>query len=872
MIEIDFEDREIVFKDIFRNLCIFLRNNRFTIHYKIDTHSGNSIHDFGNLTHAITQILCSLKICNEQHKVNESIFIIEVENRVKLDLSDILRIADDCIFYHSKSYIENGVVELWIKFLLDDEFMLNFRIHRSLIEQVIYKNSDVIQYSIENEVIFDDTFLENRKDVAKLVQENKFELSKIARKAGSVCVDDMIYFLKIAYWKREIDLRNHEYFLQESNSGFHYDGKFFALSKKPGLHIGMRGFLIDAENQTYFLVMNDISVENGSFSVFEDIFYMLLLRFARKIKVPFVFVSCNSGARIGLYDDLRKILKYVDKKFFIDNDLQNACLKQEKTTIEPLKRNIIGEKELSSIESSNKNSMGNFSKLYVKPGNEENFKIDNKCEEKNVVVLRNTKTSGKVYEESGIVTNSVGEVISIYGNTKTGPENLAFSGLLAGETCLAYNSIMFLSYVTGRSVGIGAYLNKLGERIIQKTKSPLLLTGYHALNKLLQKDVYKSNDEVGGCDVMNSNGNCHREVKNDFEGAEEIIKWIDYYYNSRFKKVHSKKIDIYNEIVVNMQNLKICEDVNLTAVSNENKNVILDEESKMMSKSSAISQSKIIALKQEKNVNVNSYPLTNLSFWAEQYNKTTKKEYFLKKYADYNYFENFSERELLEYLVDSSSLTEYKKKYAQNILIARAKINNTSLGIICSESFDDSPNCESTKNVIFSDSADKISRAIKDFNRENLDILIIANFRGFNGGKEEMEKNILQYGSNIVRSLSESTVRIMVYIPPGGEIRGGSWVVFDKFINPRISIISHPRAMVGILEPEGIANIKFKESQRRDFFAKNNMDFNSDRAQEMANEFCRLHDVSFRMFKNNMIDDIMFIDEFKIYLANHFLV
>ena len=83
-----------------------------------------------------------------------------------------------------------------------------------------------------------------------------------------------------------------------------------------------------------------------------------------------------------------------------------------------------------------------------------------------------------------------------------GVENLQGSGLIAGETSrahlarsismtveLRYQEIFTLSYVTGRSVGIGAYLNRLGQRVIQSVDGPLVLTGYSALNKLLGKNA-----------------------------------------------------------------------------------------------------------------------------------------------------------------------------------------------------------------------------------------------------------------------------------------------------------------------------------------------------------------------------------------------
>lgn len=48
-----------------------------------------------------------------------------------------------------------------------------------------------------------------------------------------------------------------------------------------------------------------------------------------------------------------------------------------------------------------------------------------------------------------------------------GVENLRGSGMIAGETARAYDEGFTLSYVTGRSVGIGAYLVRLGQRTIQ---------------------------------------------------------------------------------------------------------------------------------------------------------------------------------------------------------------------------------------------------------------------------------------------------------------------------------------------------------------------------------------------------------------------
>ena len=83
-----------------------------------------------------------------------------------------------------------------------------------------------------------------------------------------------------------------------------------------------------------------------------------------------------------------------------------------------------------------------------------------------------------------------------------GVENLRGSGMIAGETSRAYDETFTLTLVTGRTVGIGAYLVRLGHRCIQKDDgAPIILTGYQALNKLMGRGVYTSNNQVGRCGI-----------------------------------------------------------------------------------------------------------------------------------------------------------------------------------------------------------------------------------------------------------------------------------------------------------------------------------------------------------------------------------
>jgi acetyl-CoA carboxylase/biotin carboxylase 1 len=50
-----------------------------------------------------------------------------------------------------------------------------------------------------------------------------------------------------------------------------------------------------------------------------------------------------------------------------------------------------------------------------------------------------------------------------------------------------------------------------------------------------------------------------------------------------------------------------------------------------------------------------------------------------------------------------------------------------------------------------------------------------------------------------------------MYIPPHGELRGGSWVVVDPTINQeKMEMYADPDSRGGILEPAGITEVKFR--------------------------------------------------------------
>lgn len=121
------------------------------------------------------------------------------------------------------------------------------------------------------------------------------------------------------------------------------------------------------------------------------------------------------------------------------------------------------------------------------------------------------------------------KIIDIIGQEEgLGVENLRESGMIAGESSIAYNEIVTINLVTCRAIGIGAYLVRLGQRTIQVENSHIILTGAGALNKVLGKEVYTSNNQLGGIQIMYTNGVTHDVTADDFDGVYKIIQWLSY--------------------------------------------------------------------------------------------------------------------------------------------------------------------------------------------------------------------------------------------------------------------------------------------------------------------------------------------------------
>lgn len=443
-------------------------------------------------------------------------------------------------------------------------------------------------------------------------------------------------------------------------------------------NIGMVAWIVTAKTPEYprgrrfIIIANDITFKIGSFGPTEDKFFQKCTEMARRLGIPRVYLSANSGARLGMAEEL-------------------------------LPHFSVAWKDPEKPEQG-------FEYLYLTPDKKARFE-DGALKH---VITKEVKVGD---ETRHMITTIVGQ------DEGLGVECLRGSGLIAGETSRAYDDIFTITLVTCRSVGIGAYLVRLGQRAIQIEGQPIILTGAPAINKLLGREVYTSNLQLGGTQIMYKNGVSHMTADDDFAGVSKIVRWMSFVPDKKDNPVPiSPSTDSWDR---------------------------------------------------------------DIDFYPAQKSGYDVRHLIAGQQTDDGFFSG---------LFDKNSFEEALGGWARTVVVGRARLGGIPVGVIGVETRSvenvtpaDAANPESSEmisneagGVWYPNSAYKTAQAIRDFNKgEQLPLMILANWRGFSGGQRDMYNEVLKYGSYIVDALVDYKQPVFVYIPPLGELRGGSWVSQD---------------------------------------------------------------------------------------------
>ncbi|KAM6049509.1 acetyl-CoA carboxylase 1 isoform 6-T7 [Chlamydotis macqueenii] len=564
-------------------------------------------------------------------------------------------------------------------------------------------------------------------------------------------------------------------------------GQLVHMNRLPGGNeIGMVAWKMTLKTPEYpegrdiIVIGNDITYRIGSFGPQEDVLFLRASELARTHGIPRIYVAANSGARIGLAEEIRHMFHVAWEE-----------------PDDPYK---------------------GYKYLYLTP---QDYK---KVSALNSVHCEHVEDNG---ESRYKITDIIGKEDGL------GIENLRGSGMIAGESSLAYENIITINLVTCRAIGIGAYLVRLGQRTIQVENSHIILTGYGALNKVLGREVYTSNNQLGGIQIMHNNGVTHSTVCDDFEGVYTILQWLSYMPKS-----------VYSPVPI----LKVKDPIDRTIEFVPTKT-----------------------------------PYDPRWMLAGRPNPSQKGQWLS------GFFDNGS---FLEIMQPWAQTVVVGRARLGGIPVGVVAVETRTVELSIPA---DPANLDSEAKIIqqagqvwFPDSAFKTAQAINDFNREGLPLMVFANWRGFSGGMKDMYDQVLKFGAYIVDGLREYRQPVLIYIPPQAELRGGSWAVIDPTINPRhMEMYADRESRGGILEPEGTVEIKFRrkdlvktmrrvdpvymhlaerlgtpelspaERKELDTKLKEREEFLVPIYHQVAMQFADLHDTPGRMQEKGAITDIL---------------
>ncbi|KAF0992237.1 hypothetical protein HZS_7231, partial [Henneguya salminicola] len=521
------------------------------------------------------------------------------------------------------------------------------------------------------------------------------------------------------------------------------------------------------------LVANDITFMNGSFTELEANVFKAAGIMAREKQIPLIYICCCNGAQMGLADEVKNVykVKWTDEKNY-DKGIEYLYLEQD-----------------------------DYDRL----------------------ITTNSIKAEKIEDNSSVIY----KITDIFGKIDgIGVENLRGSGLIAGEMSQCYKEIFTISLVTGRAVGIGAYLVRLGRRVVQVEKSSIILTGANALNNVLGKSVYSSHDQLGGIDIMYSNGVSQIVAKDDLDGIRQILSWLAY---------HISMVDETQAF--------------LNCVKNVNLEILTDT--------------------------TNESDPRNIV-----YGSMDSKGNFLQGFFDSSSIFEINNGWARTVIAGRARLGGIPVAYIMN----DTKTIKSVIPVDPADPDDIHKDCIGIGQVLSPDSSFKFAQTIEDSNAEKLPLFIFANFRGFSAGMKDMYNQVLKFGAMIVDSLRAYDYPVFVYIMPNGELRGGSWAVLDPSINPKyMEIYSCDTSSANILEPSALVSIKYRESDiikticrlnknsdEHDFNASNKhktefseQEFSRNEKdliksyKSVAEYFAKLHDTPCRMLDKKVIKKIV---------------
>jgi len=161
--------------------------------------------------------------------------------------------------------------------------------------------------------------------------------------------------------------------------------------------------------------------------------------------------------------------------------------------------------------------------------------------------------------------------------------------------------------------------------------------------------------------------------------------------------------------------------------------------------------------------------------------------------------EQYDIHAVLDCILDSGTLDEYKAEFGQTIVCGTARLGGFRIGVVANQHkhVKQADGQIQFGGVIYVDSADKAARFVMDCNQLRLPILFFQDVNGFMVGRDSEREGIIRAGAKLVNVISNSVVpKITVIL--GGSYGAGNYALCGKAFDPRF-IFAWPTARYAVM-------------------------------------------------------------------------
>ena len=197
---------------------------------------------------------------------------------------------------------------------------------------------------------------------------------------------------------------------------------------------------------------------------------------------------------------------------------------------------------------------------------------------------------------------------------------------------------------------------------------------------------------------------------------------------------------------------------------------------------------------------------------------------------------------IISRIVDNGDIFEVQKDFAQNIIIAFARMNGKTIGIVANQ-----PNVMAGSLDI--NSSDKAARFVRFCDSFNIPIVTFTDVPAFLPGVGQEHGGIIRHGAKLLYAFSEATVpKINVIVR---KAYGGAYIAMNSKTIGADMVFAWPTAEIAVMGPDGAANIIFKKEIAS---ADDPMEMRKQKIEEYKEKFSNPYVAAARGYVDDVIE------------------